>query len=65
MLLKVVFRRIGYMQLFIPDATWEDPEHRPKIIRHLILSVKTCKALSKIRDQQITRRMMEAPHLLI
>jgi len=58
---QAVFRRIGYMQLLIPDAMWEDPERRPKIVRHLILSVKTHKALFKIRDQQITCRMMEAP----
>jgi len=31
---QAVFRCIGYMQLLIPDATWEDPERRPKIIQH-------------------------------
>ena len=36
-----VFRNVGYRELLIPDNKWEDHEHRPKIVHHLIVGTKT------------------------
>ena len=62
---REVFRQIGYREMLIPDALWEDRERRPKIVRHLILGAKTPEFLARVRAQNIARRMAEAPHSLV
>ena len=62
---RSVFRRVGYQQLLIPDALWEDLERRPKIVHHLILGVETRAMSACIAAHKIAQRMVEAPHSLI
>ena len=60
-----VFRCIGYQNLFIQNELWEDSEHKPKIVHHFIVGIKTCEMLAHLQSQKIIYRMVEAPHSLI
>ena len=58
---RSVFRRIGYMQVLIPDAIWEDREHRPKIVHLLIKGIMTPKARERNAAYTLAQRMAETP----
>ena len=58
---REVFRRVGYRGGLIPDALWEDPERRPKIVRHLILGARTPEFLARTQASNVAHRMVQAP----
>ena len=62
---REVFRTIGYRRCLIPDHLWEDPECRPKIVRHLIKGIKMPEFLARICVANLAARMAEAPHSIL
>jgi hypothetical protein len=62
---REVFREVGYRAMLIPDALWEDPGRRPKIVRHLIMGAKTPEFLARVRAQDIAERVAEAPYFVV
>ena len=58
---REVFRQVGYRDMLIPDALWEDPKHHPKIVCHLILGARTPEFLARTQASNVAHRMVQTP----